>query len=82
MESTQWRKPIVSAHQGGMNAIIARSLAASPYAHLLGNGYYSPEVTVHAYREVGTAVEAAIEIRFFDLDTNKLKLVQLANIIL
>lgn len=81
MKSSKWNKVLVPSYQGGMNGVIEKAMQNSPYAPMFGNGLYRHELTVHSYREIGTAVEAAVEVRLYD-DNNKMIHFQLGQVFL
>lgn len=68
MKMTPWRKPV--AECGGINDLIATA-----YRQQRDCVAFSVEVVVHAYREVGTSLEASLEVRYWTLsyDTKKMK---------
>lgn len=59
MKTTPWRKPV--ADVGGISDMVR--LAYIKYA----NSCLFLDVKLHAYREVGTSLECAIEIHHYDL---------------
>lgn len=81
MKSSKWNKVQVPSYQGGMNSVIEKAMKGTQYETMFGNGFYRHELTVHSYRELGTAVEAAVEVRLYD-DNNKMIHFQLGQIFL
>lgn len=60
VKTTPWRKPIGDC--GGINTLISDAYLE----HSGSNGpIFYKEVIVHAYREVGTSLESALEIRVY-----------------
>lgn len=68
MKTTQWRAPV--AECGGINDLIVTA-----YRQQRDCDTSSVEVVVHAYREVGTSLEASLEVRYWTsgYDTKKMK---------
>lgn len=68
MKTTPWRKPIGDC--GGITDLVKyayiRTEEAGVACHV--------DVILHAYREVGTSLECAIEIRYYDIVTVRGKL--------
>lgn len=67
-----------------MHSVIKSAILRSSFSYLLGlieegRFYFRSELVVHSYREIGTAVEVAIEIRFFNKE-NKIIKAKLTNI--
>ena len=60
MKSTKWQKPIGDC--GGINELIKREII-----RIMSPEHYM-DVIVHAYREVGTSLEAAVEIHWYHYD--------------
>ena len=60
VKSTKWQKPIGDC--GGINSLIEHEIirVLQP-EHYMG-------VVVHAYREVGTSLEVAVEIQWYYFD--------------
>lgn len=83
MECSKWNRVLAPAYTGGMNSVIMHAMRSSPFSYLLdvNDNFLTSTLTVHAYREVGTAVEAAVEIRTFDWN-GKLVSCKLTNITL
>lgn len=83
LKSSKWQKVLAEAHTGGMNMVIRNAIKHSPYAHLLieDDNFMTNSLNVHSYREVGSAVEVAIEIGVWDWN-NKLISCKLMNIFL
>lgn len=63
MKSTPWRKPVGDC--GGINELVKKY-----YRELEEQGTACHvDVILHAYREVGTSLECAIEIQYYDIIT-------------
>lgn len=74
MKTSPWRKPVEDI--GGINHLIELGFKQSWWGVDLRRFSETPDTRydfiVHSYREVGTALQAAIEVRFyFDWDSNK-----------
>lgn len=68
MKTTKWRAPIEMV--GGINSLIIDGYCKY---NGLTDGGLDGEVIVHAYREVGTSLEASLEIRHSYWDMFKCK---------
>ncbi|URC22242.1 hypothetical protein CHUUTOTORO_01570 [Serratia phage vB_SmaM-ChuuTotoro] len=71
LKSTKWRKVLAEAHTGGMNNVIRSAIWQSHWAHLLTKGPGYVTLNVHSFREVGTAVDAAIELEYWDTNNKR-----------
>lgn len=60
MLSTKWHKPV--ANCGGINSLIGNY-----YRLKYHDTKYNCDVLVHAYREVGSSLEAAVEVTQWSL---------------
>lgn len=78
MKTTHWRKPITDVLHTGMDALIYSAYKKSHFDS--SASVFSEEFIVHAYREIGTAVEASIEVRVKNPLTNKVMLIKFMNI--
>lgn len=61
VKSTPWRKPV--AECGGINDLIRLKYIERE----VRNTSLFVDVLVHAYREVGTSLESALEVIYYDL---------------
>lgn len=66
LKSSKWQKVLADANTGGMTMVIRAAIWQSHWAHLLTKGSDYVTLNVHSYREVGTAVEVAIELNYWD----------------
>lgn len=64
MNSTVWRKPVGDC--GGISYLIAKYYLDKYH---FDSEYYI-DVVVHGYREVGTSLEASLEVRFWDYNAS------------
>lgn len=72
VKSTPWRKPIGNC--GGINELIERH-----YTLLHGKDSYCYfDVITHAYREVGTTLEASIEVQYWVFSKGKRKITHIS----
>lgn len=61
VKTSPWHKPVEEI--GGINALIQDNIRKLDVHGILGNGSFPCEIRVHAYREVGTALEVSLETR-------------------
>jgi hypothetical protein len=62
LQATRWRKPI--SEVGGITEMVHNSAKQGHWAYILPDPLWNNYTfIVHAYREVGTAVDAVVEIR-------------------
>lgn len=72
VKSTPWRKPIGDC--GGINTLIERHYNT---LHAKDSFCYFDVIT-HAYREVGTSLEASIEVQYWTLHKKKRKITHIS----
>jgi hypothetical protein len=64
MLKTKWQKPV--AMVGGINYLISKYVQNKYYF----DDEYHVNIIVHSYREVGTSLEAAIEVHLWCLNSS------------
>ena len=60
IKSTTWRKPVADC--GGISYLITNHYIKKYHF----DSEYHIDVIVHGYREVGTSLEASLEVRFWE----------------
>lgn len=65
MKTSKWTRPINDDQMMGINPVIIAAIKRNDQYGVFGNeAFVKTEVIIHAYREVGTALQVSLESRW------------------